>query len=1234
MSQVLRLLLVAVCFATIASQETLAEPLIIAPDELIVRYERPTSVREPIGSALEREWADVSSKVLNTIGLSGVRPISVNPLHQRLFDHAKEKNLTENLAALSLISEIKAPSARLAKSVLITNLSRSAPAYRLLTSIAIRFSKPIDVSAAVDKIQKLTEKNLSSIGLAGYKVIASGVQLIDYSAVDVDAASVSQPSGDLICQTSPRERVAIIGVGFSKAGMYAPSESYQLSYTDSKSCSRAGLTGDQGLLGAHLHGVVKRVCPGCETVAFDAGCGAQSRSLLPFSNLAQALVRSVLRDASVILAPIATVNERLAFNAASELAFVKDADVVVVASAGDFSSTVKHHPAAYSDVIGVAALDQSGKLSNKSNSGSWVSTSTMGVRLRTDYGDNEQRSISGTSAAASVIAARVALFRAIEPQRKSGAIVEAGKGGLFEKRIEFVCKEQPDQPPVSSGGAASSQPSQGTKSSAPSSPPADGPSGGARSSSSGNSGVGNGSTAAGDTGQVPQVTNPGSDFAMIGSDLEIQGRNFAALYGDGSLFYASSNPTYTILNGKKNLADRSLEVASSDKPTELLKFEPPYQPKKISDPFRFRCNASSELVNSATAIFAVALSDVKVADKTNPIVTFVLFEQDSGIRKTLKAVEIKRYAMSDLVQVGERLYAIFRINKDLAANCLTKMQIGVNAPPNVQYKIRNIAYIDAQGYRDLETKYAASSSGFMSQFDKQDGINRTNSGQIGYLQFGPSLKTSKPIFMRTSINTLQNPQTSVYQGIVPSEIVSDISIANKVLSGGTGMVSDWVAVPPTNALEFRAFVKAKAKFDLTSTSVFTKALTYFDESYQISASQLAALFGRPSLIPEVKLRTRQGTTTAATSNLKLLGEFTGAGYAIVRDKFNGVLGDVRYIASVSSAYKKAGKEQGLNLSVAGEQTAQGDLLYDQVLRFDTTAEQPAGIFRVVVQVVPADQNQIEFNLNVTNQVTKQSSSRAFRSENLIIDATGKLWALIDLPAEISAPDTAYRFTMQHTTGTYTIEKVLFYQTKDQKLTTRVVPARFVGDSNKIVEHEPFVADPATRSVVSIFLEGAAKFGIPVVYNKVGQGNAPITYGDYSLTYAHYNFLTANLSLNGAKALSRSLSTAITERLPITDRQHPSAVSCTKLPSCFSQSCIFTQQCDIRLGVLETSRRQALTTISISQSVSPRQTIATQITLNESARATNVRNFHYIFSEDTPAKTVYTQEARAEIFTGE
>ncbi len=102
--------------------------------------------------------------------------------------------------------------------------------------------------------------------------------------------------------------------------------------------------------------------------------------------------------------------------------------VLLVAAAGNSSSTAEHFPAAYQQVLAVAATNQSNELASFSNFGSWVDIAAPGQDILSTYtGDTPYRVASGTSQATPFISGLAGLMKATNPtltNREMRSIIE------------------------------------------------------------------------------------------------------------------------------------------------------------------------------------------------------------------------------------------------------------------------------------------------------------------------------------------------------------------------------------------------------------------------------------------------------------------------------------------------------------------------------------------------------------------------------------------------------------------------------------------------------------------------------------------------------------------------------------------------------------------------------------------------------------------------------------------
>lgn len=95
--------------------------------------------------------------------------------------------------------------------------------------------------------------------------------------------------------------------------------------------------------------------------------------------------------------------------------FVSSLGSIVVASAGNESTSDIHYPAGYQNVITVAASDINDNKASFSNFGSWIDISAPGVATKTTYRNNSYLSFTGTSGSCPITAGLLALMKSQMP---------------------------------------------------------------------------------------------------------------------------------------------------------------------------------------------------------------------------------------------------------------------------------------------------------------------------------------------------------------------------------------------------------------------------------------------------------------------------------------------------------------------------------------------------------------------------------------------------------------------------------------------------------------------------------------------------------------------------------------------------------------------------------------------------------------------------------------------------
>jgi subtilisin family serine protease len=96
--------------------------------------------------------------------------------------------------------------------------------------------------------------------------------------------------------------------------------------------------------------------------------------------------------------------------------------VVVVAAMGNDNTNKPSYPAAYPDVIAVAATDSVDHRASFSNTGSWIDVSAPGVGILSTYWDNTYKSLDGTSMASPHVAGVAALIMSVAPNTSAAQV--------------------------------------------------------------------------------------------------------------------------------------------------------------------------------------------------------------------------------------------------------------------------------------------------------------------------------------------------------------------------------------------------------------------------------------------------------------------------------------------------------------------------------------------------------------------------------------------------------------------------------------------------------------------------------------------------------------------------------------------------------------------------------------------------------------------------------------------
>ncbi len=152
-------------------------------------------------------------------------------------------------------------------------------------------------------------------------------------------------------------------------------------------------------------------------------------------DIAKGIIWAADHGASVINMSVGNYHPSNVLHDAIKYAFNKN--VVMVAASGNDHTSQPSFPAAYPEVISVAAVDWQGKQAEFSNFGSHIDVSAPGVDIPSTYTQNHYASLSGTSMACPHVAGLAGLIRSLNPSLSNTEVMkimrqatrDAGKPG-------------------------------------------------------------------------------------------------------------------------------------------------------------------------------------------------------------------------------------------------------------------------------------------------------------------------------------------------------------------------------------------------------------------------------------------------------------------------------------------------------------------------------------------------------------------------------------------------------------------------------------------------------------------------------------------------------------------------------------------------------------------------------------------------------------------------------------
>jgi thermitase len=139
-------------------------------------------------------------------------------------------------------------------------------------------------------------------------------------------------------------------------------------------------------------------------------------------NVAQGIIWAADHGARVINMSLGNYADANFLHDAIKYAFNKD--IVLIAASGNDNSEQPGYPAAYPEVLAVAASDNAKQKATFSNFGDYIGVTAPGVNIPSTYPHNQYAALSGTSMASPHVTALAALIRSTNPKLKNTEVME------------------------------------------------------------------------------------------------------------------------------------------------------------------------------------------------------------------------------------------------------------------------------------------------------------------------------------------------------------------------------------------------------------------------------------------------------------------------------------------------------------------------------------------------------------------------------------------------------------------------------------------------------------------------------------------------------------------------------------------------------------------------------------------------------------------------------------------
>lgn len=613
-----------------------------SPRELVVSYSRLTK-EEVTGVGIYQDYKDVAAVVFQGLPVTP-SDYTITPLYKELVGEMQTKNVSENMALLSLIGNFNNSSERFLKSNFYTDLQNRLSSYGFARNFVVRFnSERQDLPQLINQI----ERKKAFFRANNLLVRVSPVRLSQVVGIQKDPealTSAALPGAIPACSNLGRIKVAVIGDEF-----YTRSDQPQVTRIGLTQGNEAGCgvsspdnayDSSSKSYGTNLIGVIANICPSCDILGFDVGCSAKGgKGYLRASEGAQGFLSAILRGAHVVLLTTADSKPDPIY---SELIKASvNAGVVVVAAAGDNSENWFRYPAAYKSVIGVGALNRDGTRYELSNYGAWVVATALGAGVVTVEGVDSFIKGSSTALAAARVAAGIGRYLLLNPGDNLASIAVLAASGALSNPSADECA-------VAGGGAGSG----GTGDS--------GAGGGSGSGTGGGSGSGDGSSSGGSGSSSGSGSGAGSGSSSGSGSSGGSGAGSSGGSGSGS-------------SGAGSESGSGLGAAASRHPLNSLSLPSTITAQSAGlSPF-----ATTQFITSLktqeqnTGVASADKDNVSTASTTENQVAEVVYTQGSQLQNFLTKYE--RVTIPDAPVDVEDKQLVARITVPQATNLLDEL---------------------------------------------------------------------------------------------------------------------------------------------------------------------------------------------------------------------------------------------------------------------------------------------------------------------------------------------------------------------------------------------------------------------------------------------------------------------------------------------------------------------------------------------------------------------------------